>query len=71
MSTPINKTALEKIIEHIDLRLRLLELKVELLTESITTKEFIAKGVVIYDELLATHAAKKAAVTKSKSNPVV
>ena len=70
MSTPTNTTVLEKVLEHIDLRLRLLELKVELLTESITTEEFIAKGVAIYDELLKTPAARKVAV-KSKSNPVV
>lgn len=66
MSTP-NLTALEQILQSIDLRLRLLELKMAFLAQDITSDEFIAQGVALYDEIRATPAAQKAAVEKSKS----
>lgn len=58
MSTP-KPTALEEMFISIDLRLRLLELKMSLLAGETTEEQFKAKGLDLYAEIHRRHLGKK------------
>ena len=59
MNTPNKNTALEELFLSVDLRLRLLELKMDLLAGETTEDQFKAKGLNLYSEIIQTHRGKK------------